>query len=120
MITVELKDIRMHAFHGFYEGENIEGSPYEIQLKVQYAEREGSEYKDIHETIDYAALYTIVRQRMMVPSPLLEKVAISIIRNIKHAYPVARNITLSIYKMNPPIPLMEGSVGITLSKTFDD
>lgn len=119
-MTVELKDIRMHAFHGFYEGENTEGSPYSIQLQVQYAEREGSEYKDIHETIDYATLFTIVRERMMVPSPLLEKVAVSIIRKIKHAYPVARSICISIYKMKPPIPLMEGAVGITLSKTFDD
>jgi dihydroneopterin aldolase len=120
MVTVELKDIRLHAFHGFYEGEQVEGSPYLINLEVQYAESEGAEYENINETIDYATLFSIVRQRMLVPTPLLEKVAASIIRKIKNAYPVARAISISIYKLKPPIPHFEGNVGITLCKTFDD
>ena len=120
MVTVELKDIRLHAFHGFYEGEQAEGSPYLINLEVQYAESEGAEYEDINETIDYAALFSIVRERMLVPSDLLERVAASIIRNIKQAYPVARMISISIYKLKPPIPQFEGNVGITLCKTFDE
>lgn len=118
MITVELKDIRMHAYHGVYEAERIDGSLFELNLSVQYNEHPQSDFQDLNQTIDYAVLFDIVRQRMMVPTPLLEKVAQSIIRRIRHQYPQAVDITLSIYKLNAMIPHLEGKVGVTLHTSY--
>lgn len=120
MITIELKELNMHAYHGFYQGEEVDGSPYSVTLSVQYEENESADFAAISETVDYAALFQIVYQRMMVPSPLLEKVAISIIRQVKHAFPVSRTICISIYKLKPPIPLLDGAVGVTICKSFDE
>jgi 7,8-dihydroneopterin aldolase/epimerase/oxygenase len=119
MVSVELQNILVHAFHGIYGGEERIGSNYEIGLKVSYEEGK-SEFSDINDTINYADLYTIVKEQMQVPTPLLEKVADGIIRRIKAQYPAIKEVVLSIYKLEPPIENFQGRVGVTLQKRFND
>lgn len=118
MVAIELCNLRFHAFHGLYEGEAITGSPYEVNLKVVYDEGDAS-FDNLKNTINYVEVFEIVRQRMKVPTPLLEKVAEGIIRRIKHQYPFTTEVTLSIYKLEPPIEHFEGKVGITFQKQFE-
>lgn len=40
MITIELNDIQLQAFHGIDEGEDKIGNPYIINLQVKYDERD--------------------------------------------------------------------------------
>lgn len=119
MIAIELHDIRMHAFHGIYEGEEKQGNPYVINLDVKYDERT-SDFDDIRNTIDYTELFEIVRHRMQIATGLVEKVCESIVLRIKHQYPFVKEISLSIHKLQPPIEHLQGSVGVTLNKKFDD
>lgn len=118
MVTIELQNIRLKGYHGFYEGEEAIGSMYEINLKVSYHEGR-SDFSDIRDTINYAELYDIVRQRMQARMPLLERVADGIVRRIKHQYPNTKEVVISIFKLQPPIESLEGRIGITLHKTFD-
>ncbi|MBC7851400.1 MAG: dihydroneopterin aldolase [Chitinophagaceae bacterium] len=118
MVSIELQNLRFHAFHGLYEGEARTGSPYEVSLRISYDEGK-SVFADINDTINYAEIFAIVKQRMMVPTPLLEKLADGIIRRIKHQYPRTREISLTIFKLHAPIENLEGRVGVTLTKQFD-
>lgn len=119
MVSVELQNIRMHAYHGIYDGEERIGSDYEVALKVRYEEGK-KDFSDLQHTVNYAELFSIVKQRMQVPTPLLERVADGIIRRIKHQYHHILEIELSIYKLQPPIEGFQGRVGITMHKQFDD
>ncbi len=73
MISIELKDVHIHAFHGIYEGEEKIGNPYIINLEVQY-DGKISDFDDVRTTINYVDLFDIVKQRMQIPTGLLEKV----------------------------------------------
>ena len=119
MVSIELQNIRLQAYHGLYEGEDKVGSPYEISVKVSYDEG-GTDFTDLSDTINYADIYAIVKQRMQLATPLLEKVADGIVRQIKDQYPQSREIIVTIYKLQAPIENFEGRVGITLQKRFDD
>lgn len=119
MIFIELKDVRMHAYHGFYEGEQEQGSPYELNLQVGFDHNERPEFGSVNDTLDYTVLYELIHQRMMVPTPLLETVAESIVRRIKHHYPQILEIHFSIYKLQPPIPGFTGKVGVSLRKVYN-
>lgn len=119
MIFIELQNIRLHAFHGIFEGEQKTGGPYELNIKVSYDEGK-SDFSDLQETINYSEIFNIVKQRMKVPTPLLEKVADGIIRRIKHQYPRTKEVLLSIYKLEAPIEQVEGKIGITMHKRFDE
>lgn len=119
MISIELHNVHIHAFHGIFEGEEKVGNEYVINLDVAYDEAI-SDFDDINTTISYVDLFEIVKQRMHIPTGLLEKVCESIIRKIKHQYPFVKEISLSVHKLQAPIGQLEGSVGVRMNKKFNE
>jgi 7,8-dihydroneopterin aldolase/epimerase/oxygenase len=117
MVTVQLHQLIIHAFHGLYEEEHKTGNNYEVNLDVMYEET-GSQLETIHDTISYEELFGIVKKRMQAPTLLLEKVCEGIIRKIKHEYPNVAEVSVSIYKLQPPIENLQGKVGVSMRKKF--
>ena len=118
MVVIELNQVKLHAFHGVYEGEKITGSNYEINVRVAYEEG-NTTFDDLKNTINYVAILDIVKQRMKEPTGLLEKVADGIIRKIRDQYPFTKEISVSIYKLEAPVENFQGKIGVTLHKKFD-
>jgi dihydroneopterin aldolase len=116
MIAVHLKELKFHAHHGLYAGEDRTGGPFEVSLSVYY-EPDGK-IISLDQTINYVALFEIVKQRMMQKSSLIETVAQDICDTIRARFPVIKEIKLDIDKCSPPIENFEGKTGITLHKTF--
>lgn len=118
MISIELHDIHIHAFHGVYLNEDKVGNDYIINLEVKYDEK-NADFDDIANTINYVDLYKIVKNRMQVPTGLLEKICESIVRHIRHHYPFISEVNLSIHKLQAAIPDFQGKVGVTMNKKFN-
>ena len=119
MVTVQLRQLLMTAYHGVYEHEHRAGNNYEVNLDVIYDEKE-ADFDTIGDTINYVDLFNIVKKRMEVPAKLLEKVCDEIIAGIRKDFPQVREVTISMFKLQPPIENMQGRVGITMTKKFDD
>lgn len=119
MISVNLVNVHIHAFHGIHEGEEKIGNPYIVNLSVKYEERE-NDFDDINDTVNYVELFNIVQQRMKIPTGLLEKICLNVIRHIKHQYPFVTEVDMSIQKMQAPIHDFQGNVGVSMNKKFDD
>ncbi|NML21941.1 dihydroneopterin aldolase [Pseudoflavitalea sp. G-6-1-2] len=118
MVSIELQNLQLHAYHGLYDGEKKTGSPYEVNVKVSYDEG-NAQFDDIRNTINYVEVFEIVKRCMAVPTPLLEKVAEGIIRRIKHQYPFSKEVIISIYKLEPPIENIQGKIGISMKKEWE-
>lgn len=117
MITVKLQDLHFNAFHGVHEEERILGNDYVIDVSVEFHE-EQPVIISIHNTINYTDLYNIIRERMSVPTPLLETVVMEIGNEIHNEFPEVRSINISIRKMHPPIEGMQGIAGVNWQKQF--
>jgi len=74
--------------------------------------------KSINDTINYADIYNIIRERMNVPTPLLETVVMEIGDEIHNEFPQLKAIKISLKKMNPPIEGMQGSAGVNWQRQF--
>ncbi|HEY4149739.1 MAG TPA: dihydroneopterin aldolase [Chitinophagaceae bacterium] len=118
MLTVHLSDLRFFAHHGVYEGEATAGNEFEVHLQVSYDEKTIT-FDHLDNVLNYEELFALVRQRMGIPTPLLEELAESIIHKIRHEYSFIKEISVSIFKLQPPIGSFQGKVGITLYKKFD-
>lgn len=118
MLTVHLNDLRFFARHGVFDGEPLAGSEFEVQLQVSYDEKD-IRFNDLNNVLDYVELYDIVKKRMAMPTPLVEEIAESIIRKIRHEYSFVKEVSISIFKLQPPIENFQGKVGVTLQKKFD-
>ena len=117
MITVHLHNLQFNDFHGIFKEEKILGNEYMVDASVIFHE-ETEVITSIHDTIDYADIYNIIKERMNVPTPLLETVVMEIGNEIHNEYPQARSINISLKKMYPPIEGIRGSAGVNWQKEF--
>ena len=117
MIKVSLHQLRFNSFHGIHEEEKILGNEYVINAGVEFHET-ASIITSIHETINYAEMYRIIKTRMDIPTPLLETILMEVANDIHERYPQLKSINISIQKMHPPIEGIEGSAIVNYHKEF--
>lgn len=84
-----------------------------VNLAVAYSPESGM-ITALEQTIDYAALFKLVEKAMQEPVDLLETLAQKIAADIEALYPQAKEISIEIEKLNPPIDQFTGSVAVKL------
>ncbi len=101
--TVCLNELKFQAYHGLYPEEKVLGNTFLVNLmlerQVGLVDFASSKIED---TVDYTMLYTIVKDRMGVPSDLLETVVGDIITECKEKIASMTYIRVSLKKKNPP------------------
>lgn len=101
---IELKGVKIYAYHGITPQERKVGNNYRIDLKVCYDISAAMASDAVNDTLNYADLYDIVKCEMTTPSNLLECVAGRIIKAVKQNFPKVTGGKLTVAKMKPPIP----------------
>ena len=114
MFTVSLEDLQFHSFHGLHPEERILGNRFVVNVAVGLKD-EGL-ISTMKQTVDYEALYTIIKKRMQAPTPLLETLAGEIADSIMACDSRIQNVNVKIKKKYPPISGIEGSVCVSCSK----
>ena len=117
MITIRLANLQFKAFHGIHEEEKILGNLYIIDAAAEIHE-EPEVIHSINKTVNYEDMYNIIRERMNVPTPLLETIVMDIGNEFHREYPEIRAINISIRKMNPPVEGMQGEACVSWRREF--
>ncbi len=116
MITIYLHKLIFFSFHGIHDEEKILGNEYEVNLEVTFEEK--WPVTKINETINYVTIFEVIRQRMNIPTALLETVVQDLVNQVHNIDDRIKTILVSVDKKNPPIANIEGSVGVSLKKEF--
>ena len=98
-----LRNVRFHAFHGVMPQERKVGADFLVNLRVGYPLEQAMQSDEVGDTLNYAALYEVVKAEMMQPSNLLEHVAGRIADAIVKRFPHVTSIDLDLTKQNPPM-----------------
>ena len=113
MLTIHLNNLSFFSFHGLYEHERVEGNFFTLHATISYHPIEQIEH--LNQTIDYATVYELIKERMAIGTPLLETIVMQIANNIFSHFPLAEEVYISLTKEKPPIANFEGSVGVSYS-----
>ena len=97
-----LRNVRFHAFHGVMPQERKVGADFLVNLRVGYPLEQAMQSDEVSDTLNYAALYEVVKTEMMQPSNLLEHVAGRIAEAIVKHFSQVTYIVLDLTKQNPP------------------
>ena len=100
---IYLDNVRFHAYHGVLEQERKTGGDFLVSLRVGFPIETAMCSDDVSDTLNYAALYEMVKKEITVPSKLLENVAYRICKKMTEAYPEIESVELKITKKNPPM-----------------
>ena len=103
MGLIEVKNIRLYAYHGCLDEEGKIGSEYRVDLAVKADLSESASTDSLSDTVDYVKLNKIVKEEMAVRTKLLETVADKILDRILEEQPLVQKATVAVSKLNPPI-----------------
>lgn len=117
MLKISLHRLKFHAFHGLYKEERATGNDFEVNAEV-YFEEPAEIITQLHETVNYAVLYQLIKERMQIAEPLLETIAMDIAQQIKKHFPVVNEINVSVSKVNPPLLNFQGQTNVTYTKKY--
>jgi len=115
--TIELRDLQFYSFHGLYEEEKKVGGEFVVDVFAKFP-AEDHILSSIKETVNYAALFSIVKEEMDRPRELLETIAQSIAEKIYARYGVIKEVEIRIEKKKAPIIGLNGSVAAKYRKVY--
>ncbi|MBT3587188.1 MAG: dihydroneopterin aldolase [Flavobacteriaceae bacterium] len=116
MSTIQLKNIKIYAFHGCLLEEGQVGSDYLVNLLVRANLDKASKSDELTDTVDYVLLQKIVVEQMAVRSKLLEHVGKRILDKILFGVPLVSYVKVTVAKVNPPIGGDVAAVSVTLTR----
>ena len=64
MTIISLEDIRIHAFHGFYDEEQVVGNDYRIDVYLAVDADSAAKDDDLFATVNYELVYHICLSEM--------------------------------------------------------
>ncbi len=112
MLSIHLHNINIFAHHGIYEEEKLLGNEFELNITIKHSPQR-LPVKHLSDTVDYIAVYELVKQRMAIPTALLETVATEIASGILAKFLLAEEVSVAIRKKYPPVSGLYGSVGVS-------
>lgn len=116
MFTIHLHDLKFFAYHGLYEEERKTGNNFEMNVDVTADVPET--VTKLEHTIDYAAVYEVIKKRMEQPTALLETLVHELAELIHQYDQRVNSVSITIKKMSAPIKFFNGVVGVTYKKDF--
>ncbi len=104
---IAVEGIKLYAYHGCLDEEAVIGGNYIVDVYLITDFTEAAKTDDLSRTIDYCAIYEIVKKEMAVRSKLIEQVAQRIHTTIEKNFSAIKNTRVRVTKLNPP---MNGNV----------
>lgn len=109
---IRLEGMKFYAFHGVLPQENLVGAYFYIDLKLKTDFSQAAQTDELEGTVNYADIYTAVKEEMQITSKLLENVCQRIARRLFRDFPTIETIDISLFKENPPMGACAQRIGV--------
>jgi 7,8-dihydroneopterin aldolase/epimerase/oxygenase len=104
---INVEGIRLYGYHGCLPEEGRVGQEYNVDVYIDTDFSEASQTDELSKTVDYCAVYGIVKREMSIRSNLIEHVARRIKESLLKEIPLIMAVRVKVTKFNPP---MNGNV----------
>ncbi len=104
---IAVEGIKLYAYHGCLEEEAKIGGNYVVDVYLETDFSEAAKTDDLTKTIDYCAVFEIVKKEMAIRSKLIENVGIRIHRSVTKTFTNVTKTRVRVTKLGPP---MNGNV----------
>lgn len=111
-----LNELSFFGYHGLYKEEKKMGNHFTVEVQIDFTPK-SSIVNDITQTIDYVAVYALVKKWMDIPTPLLETLVCLIADDILQTHLLAEKVSVTITKLKLPIAYLEGNASVSIEKS---
>lgn len=106
--------MEFYAYHGCFKEEAVVGTRFVLDLELELDTAKAAESDDLHDTVDYLAVYQLIKRCMQEKSKLIEHLSRRILLSLFEEFPDLEGARLSVCKMNPPLGGQLKSVSVTM------
>ena len=103
MPVIAIEGMVFHAPVGVYPAEKLLGNDLEVSVKLALQASGTAQEDDLSCTVDYEAIYELVRKIIAEPANLLETAVSGIIAAIFLEYPTVSKVKVRVAKLHPPL-----------------
>ncbi len=114
MYTLHLNRMVFEAKHGVYPSEKLNPAPFLVDASIGLILSDN--VQRLADTVDYAGLYRLIKDRMDQPTPLLETLVHDLAELLLQSDTRITSVDIKVTKSNPPIPGYQGSVSVSIQK----
>ena len=115
MAIISVEGMEFFAYHGCFAEEQIIGTKFLVDLFLEVNTGAAEQTDNLGDTVNYQAVYQVVKAEMEIKSKLLEHLARRILRRIQSEFPAVEGATIKVRKLNPPLGGKIDFVSIQLS-----
>ncbi|MBU1009500.1 MAG: dihydroneopterin aldolase [Bacteroidetes bacterium] len=115
MSTISIEGMEFYAYHGCFAEEKVIGTRFVVDLYLETDTAEAEQTDNLEHTVNYLAVYQLVRKEMEHKSNLLEHVGRRIIDKTMQRFPMVQKVTVKVKKMNPPLGGKMDFVSLTIT-----
>ncbi len=95
--------MQFYAHHGCYEQEQKVGTHFIVTISFNYDDTKAAKTDNVYDAVSYLDVYQVVKREMMIPSHLLENVALRIKTSIINEFTASQDVKVKLCKLNPPL-----------------
>jgi len=117
MGQIAIEGMEFYAYHGCFEEEQLIGTRFAVSIYIKTDTSKAERSDDLNQTVDYQAVYHIVKEEMAITSNLLEHVGRRIMDRLFLDFPLAKKARLRIEKLVPPVGGKVEHVSVTLKES---
>ncbi len=100
---LELTGMEFHAFHGCQAEEKVVGNTFLVDFRGETDLSKPARTDLLADTVDLAAVYSVIRAEMEKPADLLEHVCGRIVDALHRHFPELASFQVTVSKKNPPL-----------------
>lgn len=114
MCRITLNNMQFYAHHGCFDTEQKIGTYFTVDVEYTYDASEAIDTDNVEKAINYAEVYNVIKEQMMIPSHLIENVAYRIKKALLKEFSSISSAKVTVSKLNPPIGGDIEKVSVTL------
>lgn len=118
MGKIAIENIKIYAFHGYYEEEQKIGAEYTIDVYLETNFTKAASSDELEGTINYETITRIIKTEMAKKSKLIEHVMQRIINRIKTIFDTIEILTVRISKLAPPLGIEVARVYVEHTENY--
>ena len=114
MSIISIEGMEFFAYHGCFREEQIIGTNFNVDLYLHVNTSTAEQTDHLSDTVNYQAVFDLVKDEMKIKSHLLEHVGRRILSRIQSEFPEVEKAKIKIRKMNPPLGGKIGFVSLEI------
>lgn len=103
MGKIFIEGIKIYAYHGCFKEETAIGTNFLVNVELDVNLEKPAQTDNIYDTVNYQAVFTVIKDQMAIPSKILEHVCQRIIDALFQEFDAIEKIKLKVSKLNVPL-----------------